>query len=553
MADGSTYIGKQIGNYRLVTELAHSHYSRVFRGEHIFLPQRIVAIKLLHAYLSSQEESERFLREARFLAMLKHRYILPVIDVGIDEGLPYLVVEYAQRGSLRDRLQRNSAPDPQPLPLDEALMILRQVGQALHYAHQQNIVHRDLKPENILFNNNGEALLADFNIATMLETAITKPVDIIGSPYYMAPEQFEGVVSKRSDQYALACIAYELFTGRRPFNAPNAFALGLKHKSESPNPPTHFNPQLPTYIEQAVLKAMAKERTDRYINVSYFIAALSATPAQKAKEQSAIQSGGLPSLRHYEETLAAYEQAILNPNSAIFHCKRGNLLYDRKRDEEALQAYEQAIQFDPNLAEAYKGKGNTLFYLNHYEEALAAYEQAIRLDPAITEAYDGKGWSLWYLKRYGEALTSYEQAIERNPRYSSAYHGKGNVLLELKHYEDACRAYEEAIRLDPTLTYGYIGKGNALLQLRRYEEALEAFDKAISLDPKFAYAYNCKGNSLWDLNRYEEALANYERAISLDPGAAHYHRKKADVLRLLGRTKEAQQAYERARQLGYGG
>lgn len=228
MTNGGTYIGKQIGNYRIVTEIASSYFSHVFRGEHVFLHERIVAIKLLHAYLDSPQESDRFLQEAQFLAKLRHRYIMSIVDVGTFENLPYLVVEYAQNGSLRDRLRRH--PSPRPLPLDEALTILLQVGQALQYAHEMNVVHRDLKPENILFNSRNEALLADFNIATVLETAKTKSIDIIGSPLYMAPEQFEGIISKRSDLYALGCIAYELLQDARPSTPPalSRWALNIR-------------------------------------------------------------------------------------------------------------------------------------------------------------------------------------------------------------------------------------------------------------------------------------------------------------------------------------
>src|SRR6266487_1071408 len=445
MTNGGTYIGKQIGNYRIVTEIASSYFSHVFRGEHVLLHERIVAIKLLHAYLDSPQESERFLQEAQFLAMLKHRHIMSIIDVGVYENLPYLVVEYAQNGSLRDRLRRHSSP--RPLPLDEALTILLQVGQALQYAHEMNVVHRDLKPENILFNSRNEALLADFNIATVLETAKTKSIDIIGSPLYMAPEQFEGTVSKRSDLYALGCIAYELFTGHPPFNAPSAFALGLKHKSEDPHPPTHLNPHLPRHIEHA----------------------------------------------------------ILNPGSAIFHTKRGDLLYDLRREEEALAAYEQAIQLDTRLAQAHEGKGNALYWCNRYEEALAAYEQATQFDPLLAKAYDGKGWALWHLKRYEEALKAFDRATDLDSRNFSAYHGKGNVLFELRRYQEAAVAHQEAIRYKPKLTFAYFSQGNALFELRLYDEALAAYEGAIRLDPRLAYAYNGKANSLWGLNRYEEA------------------------------------------------
>ena len=192
MTRENNYIGKQLGNYRILEELASGSFGRVYRGVHVFLTKRVVAIKLLHrTNLGSQKERDSFLQEAQLLEMLKHPNILPIYDVGIEDGIAYFVIEYAPHGSLRDRLQQEF---PHGL-VDQAVTILTQVGHALSSAHQQNIVHRDLKPENILFNAKGDALLADFGIAVVLETARTSPVDMIGSPLYMAPEQFDGMIS----------------------------------------------------------------------------------------------------------------------------------------------------------------------------------------------------------------------------------------------------------------------------------------------------------------------------------------------------------------------
>ena len=137
MTNGSGYVGKQIGNYRLIKELPSGGFGSVFQGQHIIFTERpIVAIKLLHAYLASQEENERFLQEARFLEKLRHPRILPVVDAGIQDGVPYLVAEYAPNGSLRGRLRRQQ---DRPLPVEEAMTILTQVGQALQYAHSRTL------------------------------------------------------------------------------------------------------------------------------------------------------------------------------------------------------------------------------------------------------------------------------------------------------------------------------------------------------------------------------------------------------------------------------
>jgi serine/threonine protein kinase len=271
MIDAGNYVNKSIGNYRIIALIGSGGFGSVYRGEHQILKDRLVAIKILHNYLSSQEEFNRFLQEAQILEHMQHPHILQIFDAGIEASLPYFVTEYAPHGSLRNLLKRYAHT---PLPTEMALSILSQVGGALYYAHQQHIVHRDLKPENILFNASDEALLADFGIASTLTTSSVKYSAVIGTPSYMAPEQFQGTVSQEGDQYALGCIAYELFTGHAPFTAPDFFAMGFKHLTDRPVDPTQLNPTLPKHIEQAVLKAMAKQRGDRHPDVRAFIVAL---------------------------------------------------------------------------------------------------------------------------------------------------------------------------------------------------------------------------------------------------------------------------------------
>src|SRR5438128_11308824 len=161
MSEVSNGLIQALGNYHIMAEIGSGSSGRVYQGKHIILTERTVAIKLLHSHLRSSEEGERFVEEARILERLKHPHILHIFDVGIQDGFPYLVAEYASHGSLLNHLKRYL---PNPMPLEEALTILTQIGRGLYYAHHHNVVHRDLKPENILFNAQGQALLADFGI-----------------------------------------------------------------------------------------------------------------------------------------------------------------------------------------------------------------------------------------------------------------------------------------------------------------------------------------------------------------------------------------------------
>jgi serine/threonine protein kinase len=503
---------KQIGNYRIKSEIASGTFGSVYLAKHSILHDRPpVAIKLLHTHLGSEKEQERFFQEARFLDKLKHPHILPLEDTGLYEGFPYSVVEYAANGTLGDRLDQHLS---QPLPIRDALTILSQIAQALQYAHDQNIVHRDLKPANILFNAQGEAVLADFGIAVVLEQ--TKRVEVEGTPPYMAPEQFQGEVSKRSDQYALGCIAYELLTGRRPFVASDFFAMMNKHLYEQPIPPTKLNPNLPEYVEQAILKAMAKQREDRYSDVSAFVAALQRplepTVIEAPPPEKSVKPSPFPK-RPAEPTVI---EAVVPPKSHKDWLEEGNAFFKLKQYKEAIKAYEEAVQLDPNNAVAYRNKGVALNDLGRYEEAIKAYEEAIQLDPNNAVFYRNRCVALNWLGRYEEAIKAYEEAIQLDPNSAVFYRNKGVALSKLGRYEEAIKACEEAIQLDPNNAVVYRTKGVALNWLGRYEEAIKACEQAIRLDPNNAIAYSNKGYVLGELGRYEEAIRAYEEAIRLD-------------------------------------
>jgi serine/threonine protein kinase len=292
-------VGKSIGNYRIRAFIGSGGFGNVYRAEHFILTERTVAIKILHTYLDSEQDCHRFLQEAHLLEHMHHPHILHIFDVGIENRVPYLVVEFSPNGSLRDLIKQFA---PNVLPINTSLSILSQISQALEYAHQLNIVHRDLKPENILFNAKGVALLADFGIATQLTTNSVKHVTVSGTPSYMAPEHFQGSASKKSDQYALGCIAYELFTGQVPFTAPDFFALGFKHLTERAIVPTQLNPTLPINIEDAIMKAMSKQREDRFANIRAFMTAMqgyddsydSTVISGSQTQMSPMQSTSLP-------------------------------------------------------------------------------------------------------------------------------------------------------------------------------------------------------------------------------------------------------------------
>ena len=296
-------VGQQIGSYRVAREIAHGQYAMIYKANHSVFKNRVVALKLLYtARVTSEQEFEQFFREARILEQLQHPHILSVIDTGVYEKHPYTVTEFAEHGSLRDRLRKLRK---QPLPLSDALEILQQIGEGLQFAHDQKIVHSDIKPENILFDANDSVRISDFDNARTLYRASEQATNGGGTPSYMAPEQFQGKVRKESDQYALGCIAYELLTGERPFKGDDLAVLTEAHLHSEPQPPSQLNSQVSPGLEQAILRAMAKKYTERYESVAAFIQALTTAPAGSRKKTG---SNGHLILNHGKQTNVGEEE-----------------------------------------------------------------------------------------------------------------------------------------------------------------------------------------------------------------------------------------------------
>jgi tetratricopeptide (TPR) repeat protein len=274
-------------------------------------------------------------------------------------------------------------------------------------------------------------------------------------------------------------------------------------------------------------------------------------PPQTTKEEWLNKGITLFNLKRYGEALKAYEQALdLDPNDARIYSNKGRALYELSRYKEALRACKRAIRLDPNNVHAHTGKGAALYGLKKYEEALRACEQALRLDPNDAYSHNVRGLVLHGLERYEEALEAFEEALRIDPKYVCAYNNKGLTLNNLNRYEEALSACEQALRIDPDFAYAHNNKGNALYGLKRYEEALSAYNQATSLNPNDPYPYNGKGLALYGLKRYDEALLAYNQAIRLDPNFRDAYSNKSSTLDRLGRPEAAQQARERVRELG---
>jgi serine/threonine protein kinase len=267
MTNQGNHVGQCLGNYRLIRLLGQGGFAEVYLGEHIHLTTK-AAIKLLFARLAS-EDVENFRNEARIIARLVHPHIVRVLDFGVEGNTPYLIMDFAPNGTLRHRHPKGTR-----VPLPVIVMYVKQVAEALHYAHSQRLIHRDIKPENMLLGRNNEVLLSDFGIALAAQsTSYQATQDVAGTISYMAPEQIQAHPRPASDQYSLGIVVYEWLSGNRPFQGSYT-EIAIKHTMVPPPPLRGQMPDLPPAVEDVVMTALRKDPYQRFADVLAFASAL---------------------------------------------------------------------------------------------------------------------------------------------------------------------------------------------------------------------------------------------------------------------------------------
>jgi len=295
-------VGQQLGNYRLIRLLGEGGFAEVYLGEHIYLGTQ-AAVKVLHTQLTS-DDIEQFRTEARTIASLEHPHVVRILDFGVEGKTPFLVMSYAPNGTLRQR-----HPKSMQLPLTTIVTYVKQIADALQYAHDEKLIHRDVKPENMLVGRRNEVLLSDFGIATVAQSSRYQSTqDVIGTVAYMAPEQIQGKPRPASDQYSLGIIVYEWVSGDRPFHG-SFTELCTQHMFASPPPLREKIPEISPGVELVVLTALTKEPKGRFANMKAFANAL------EQASQSIQPSPSVPSPRIPASSQLDQPVNILTPPS----------------------------------------------------------------------------------------------------------------------------------------------------------------------------------------------------------------------------------------------
>jgi len=313
--------GQSVGRYHILEQLGEGGMATVYKAYDTRL-ERNVALKVLRTdqFIPAQLHMvlQRFEREAKSLAKLKHPNIVNILDFGEYENSPYLVMEYLPGGTLKQKLG-------QAIPWQETFELLLPVARGLAYAHEHGIIHRDVKPANILLDENGTPTLTDFGIAKLLEgtdgRTLTGSGVGIGTPEYMAPEQGIGAstIDARADIYSLGIVLYEMVTGRKPYIADTPMAIILKQMTDPLPRPTNFVPNILEGVEHILFKALAKEPEDRYEDMYALIATmdglLAGTPTAEAQVIQNHLKRGKKEATPFAEPSDKVDMALANPRA----------------------------------------------------------------------------------------------------------------------------------------------------------------------------------------------------------------------------------------------
>jgi serine/threonine protein kinase len=550
------------GRYVVEALLSKGGYAAVFRGVDQNL-SRHVAIKVLLPSKTTPSERDHFLREARIAAALDHPNIAPILDYGKDGPCVFLVMPLYTAGSLRTRLAQVNGP----LPANETVQNFHQLANALHYAHTRPrpVIHRDIKPENILLHQEDHRLvITDFGIARSLEPGVRvgMTVTVRGTIGYMAPEQTNGIVDPRSDQYGCAIVLYEMLTGYHP----------LDPLSGSIPPVSTLNAELPTALDAVLQRALAPRPEQRFPNMLEFLRAFDLacrpTPTAKVRTPLPVQpevrnaptgrggtSASLPAI-----PTTTGKGSVVNdlpsarPNystgSVREKCREGDQYLKQQHYSQALQAYEEALRMNPNNFYAWNGKGTALYSQGNYRKALDAYQRATEIEPENAVVWVSAGLTLQRLLRYQQALVHFERALSIDPQYVAAWIGKADAQLDMNMPKEALTSYEEALTYDLKSFQAWNGLGNARSCLHDFAGAVEAYTRALLINPHSAVAWCNKAQALKQLGHNKVALDALDEATEIDKNYTPAWTLKAEVYEILGNSQEAQKARRRARPRG---
>ena len=563
------------GSYRIDRELGRGGMATVYLAQDV-RHNRKVALKVLHPELSHSIGPDRFLREIELAARLNHPHIVPLFDSGEAGGYLYYVMPVVDGETLRDKLLRDGQ-----IPLEESLQLVRGVAAALDYAHRQNVVHRDIKPENIMLQD-GEAVVMDFGIGKAVSVAandtLTQTGTVVGTPAYVSPEQAAGEskIDGRSDQYSLACVLYEMLSGKKPFSGPTAQSVISKRFTDPVPSIRAVYDKAPDEVESALLKALAKDASDRFSTTAEFARALVATHLS-TPDGSPLQGGSTTK----SIAVLPFTNMSADPEGDFFADGIADEIITALSKVKALRVVSRTSSF------TFKGKnddireiGRKLQVSTILEGSIRKAGKRLRLNAQLVSTTDSS--QLW-AERYDRELEDVfaiqdeiaasivaalrvvltedeKKAIEQVPTTNIdayEYYLRGRQFFHQhrrRAHEFARQLYERAIELDPGYALAHCGVADCCSFLYQYfdasdsnlQKAESASRRALDLAPQLAEAHASRGLAVSLTGKFEEAEREFEEAMRLNPKsfeAAYFY---ARACAAQGKSEDSAKWYERA-------
>ena len=597
--------GQTMGKYQLTERLGRGGMADVYKGYQPGL-DRYVAVKVLHSHLAEDADFiNRFKREAKTVAELRHPHIVQVFDFDVQGENYYMVMEYIPGGRTLKEILQDVAGRKERLSPILALDVVAKLADALEYAHRLGMVHRDIKPSNILIPSPDRPVLSDFGIARIMgATGLTASGAMIGTPAYMSPEQGRGEpADERSDIYALGVVLYEMVTGQPPYDADTPYGVILKHINDPIVPPHVLVGELPDAIERVVLKSLAKNPDDRYDSMAQMRDALRAALDVLQGAETAVSmatppvqvdlKGRIPEETTIPAVAGKGVQTIAADLAAEWPDRRrpwwpwaagtglvlaivlvvvGLVALDvfdsgsegtaeggapQARPEVASAEAEEPGAPEGELEETSGGSleeaERLLFDVGDPEQAAAIYEEILANEPDNPHALIGRG--LTYLWRSDEqaAKADLDHAAEIAPDEPFLHYARGLLFINSERYYDAEQAYAEfSLAIDGCdddnlCILSYYERGLVLAwHLERHEEGLADMAQALAYksDPAEVYwIYESQAEIDAYRGNYQDAVAGFVAAYE-GTESGDYLEHAAATSVLMGDLDQATAFYE---------